>query len=68
MRNNKTSDDPYGDDPIIEYVVVSARSTDGFHEQLNQWISNGYKLQGGVCITRGEKYTYHQAVIKWKET
>lgn len=52
----------------MEYTVVKESYLLDFNEQVNRYLKNGWKLQGGVSVgfSRMESPFYCQAMIKEK--
>ena len=59
------NDIKYWEDIMIEYRVVTAHKLDRFNNTVNTMLSIGWKLQGGVSISKsGLSTVYAQAVVK----
>lgn len=49
----------------MEYEVVAEESLDDLKREVKEFISNGFKPIGGICVCVGGHYTYfYQAMVK----
>jgi hypothetical protein len=50
----------------LEYRIIEASSAATLEERITMLLSNGWKLQGGICVNRdlGNRTVYYQAVSK----
>ena len=51
---------------VQEITVVEERSTDAFTKRVNQLLSGGWKLSGGMAVvcTVDHKYYFYQSVVR----
>lgn len=49
---------------IMEYKIVSARTWDSLTESINSYLSNGWKVKGGVCFSPEEGGYYLQSIVR----
>lgn len=50
---------------MLKYKVAVSDSLTGLEEEVLEYLRDGYKLQGGIAIVEGERYTHYcQALLK----
>ena len=51
-----------------EYKVISATNKDELIERVNEWLSLGWRVQGGVSVRVGvgSPSVYNQAIVRTK--
>lgn len=52
---------------VMEYKIVSARTWGSLTESINSYLSNGWKVKGGVCFSPEEGGFYLQSIIRSKK-
>lgn len=52
----------------MRYRIVEGKDTEGLEQEVNEYLRDGWNLQGGVCVVNSQANTYawwfYQALVR----